>query len=159
MENTPITTIAMLPTPPCHRTDCCRKFVINNPLQSGSLRFPRWEERRGGWSQQQQPPPLGLVTVSLSHWLLTAMPMYLSMQWYKYIIYFRVIALRRSRGGTWTFAMNGVWLEVEVRIFCNLHLNYGTKYRLATPPHHTSQWRVGWNLLHHHHDGCWLDLW
>ena len=58
--------------------------------------------------------------------------MYLSMQWYKYIIYFRVIALRRSRGA-WIFAMNAGWLEVEVRIFCNLPLNYGTKYRLATP--------------------------
>ena len=67
MENTPITTIAMLPTPPCHRPDCSRKFVINNPPESRAHPPPGWDfpgERRS-WSQQ--PPPPGLVTVRLSH--------------------------------------------------------------------------------------------
>ena len=77
MENTPITTIAMLPTPPCHRPDCSRKFVINNPPESRAHPPPGWDfpgERRGEVDHNNHH----LLALSLSD-CHTSMPEYLSM--------------------------------------------------------------------------------
>ena len=69
-ENTAITTIAMPPTPPCHRPDCCRKFVINNPLLSGAHPLLGWDfPGEGSWE---------VLALSLSD-CHTSRPMYLSM--------------------------------------------------------------------------------
>ena len=92
MENTPITTIAMLPTPPCHRRDCCRKLIINNPP-------PRTSTEISQVRAEVDHNNNNLLALSLSH-CHTSITIYLSLFSYNLLTVTAttpVIPLIRSR--------------------------------------------------------------